>query len=97
MPKNAEYVCRCGNIYKYMSGLCRHKKKCKQENEEEHSNDHSSFHFITPELVMELIKDNKDMKHNISKCITIDKIPAQCSSQPNSPTCSSRETTTNDY
>jgi hypothetical protein len=28
MPKNAEYICKCGNIYKYMSGLSRHKKSC---------------------------------------------------------------------
>lgn len=28
MPKNAEYICKCGNIYKYMSGLSRHKKVC---------------------------------------------------------------------
>lgn len=27
MPKNATHICDyCGNIYKYLSGLCRHKK-----------------------------------------------------------------------
>ncbi len=61
VPKNADYICACGSIYKYMSGLCRHKKKCKKEKEEHQQ----SFNFITPELVMELIKDNKDMKQII--------------------------------
>jgi hypothetical protein len=33
MPKNAEsvYLCICGNTYKYMSGLSRHKKQCNIE------------------------------------------------------------------
>ena len=64
MPKNAEYICTCGSIYKYMSGLCRHKKKCKKEKEEP-AVTQPSLNFITTELVMELIKDNKDMKQII--------------------------------
>lgn len=69
--KNAEYVCKCGNVYKHMSGLSRHKKICNlinKSNKEEISsnqNQNSNLNFITPELIMELIKDNKEMKQII--------------------------------
>ncbi len=66
MPKNAKYVCKCGNVYKFMSGLSRHKNICKYIDLS--NNDiqcHTSLNFITPELVMELIKDNKEMKQII--------------------------------
>ena len=68
MPKNAEYVCNCGNVYKHMSGLSRHKKKCNLVNEtsnESSSKSAPNLNFITPELIMELIKDNKEMKQII--------------------------------
>jgi hypothetical protein len=67
--KTAEYICKCGNVYKHMSGLSRHKKTCnlinKSNNEETLSSSSSNLNFITPELVMELIKDNKEMKQII--------------------------------
>jgi len=67
MPKNAEYICICGNVYKYMSGLSRHKKQCsfinKTNNKEISQNVRSNM--ITSELVMELIKDNKELKQII--------------------------------
>jgi hypothetical protein len=64
------YECECGKIYKYDSGYYRHKKICVKEipkgmedcfdvnivNKIQHTN------LITTELVMELIKDNKEMK-----------------------------------
>jgi len=70
LAKNAEYTCKCGNTYKYMSGLSRHKKKCNFENNEcvdnkQHNNLNTSLNLITPELVMELIKDNKELKQII--------------------------------
>ena len=67
MLKNAEYVCKCGNIYKYMSGLSRHKKTCTFTDEvvKEQQVTTNPSNFITPELVMELIKDNKEMKQII--------------------------------
>ena len=58
-PKVAEkYKCDCGKAYKYDSGYYRHLKKC---------NKHQviSSNMITTELVMELIKDNKEMKQII--------------------------------
>jgi hypothetical protein len=48
------YQCKCGNIYKHDSGYYRHKKKCS-----------GKTNIITTELVMELIKDNKEMKQII--------------------------------
>jgi len=57
-PKNAkQYSCKCGKIYKHMSTLCTHKKKC--INKEEAPNG------ITTELIIELIKNNKEMKNII--------------------------------
>lgn len=68
MPKNAEYICKCGNIYKYMSGLSRHKKVCSftcgDTNEQQVTTTNTS-NIITTELVLELIKDNKEMKQII--------------------------------
>ena len=64
-PKSSKiYECECGKIYKYDSGYYRHKKKCKTEKESE-TQYKSSLNFITPELIMELIKDNKEMKQII--------------------------------
>jgi hypothetical protein len=68
-PKGSKlYECPCGNVYKYDSGYYRHKKKCnftEQIIQEHHIQNNTSLNFITPELIMELIKDNKDMKQII--------------------------------
>lgn len=44
------FKCECGKIYRDNSGLWRHKKKCNNPAE------------ITTELVLQLIKDNRDMQ-----------------------------------
>lgn len=65
VPKSTtQYACYCGKIYKYDSGYYRHKKQCKIEEKCE-NNHENRLNFITPELVMELIKDNKEMKQII--------------------------------
>ena len=57
-PKNAkQYSCKCGKIYKHMSTLCTHKKKCINKEE--------TPIVITTELIMELIKNNQEMKNII--------------------------------
>jgi uncharacterized Zn-finger protein len=61
-PKNTEFKCECGSVYSYSSGLSRHKKKCNGIKPPTISNDISSNCVITPELIIELIKDNKEMK-----------------------------------
>lgn len=49
------YICDCGKTYKDNSGLWRHKKQCKT-----YVNKYSEG--ITTELVLELIRDNKELK-----------------------------------
>jgi len=49
-----DYKCNCGKVYKYDSGYYRHIKKC--------NGSKISSNMITTELVLELIKDNKEMK-----------------------------------
>jgi len=68
VPKSSKiYKCECGKIYKYDSGYYRHKKVCKynEECKTELETNPQNLNFITPELVMELIKDNKEMKQII--------------------------------
>ena len=55
----------CGKEYKSRNGLWNHKKKCNNENkilEEEQTN---TCQKITPELVMELIKNNNELQQII--------------------------------
>jgi len=67
MPAENMFVCNCGNTYKYMSGLSRHKKHCNIE-EKSHTETptiNQITNIITPELVMELIKNNKELQQII--------------------------------
>jgi hypothetical protein len=62
--------CICGISFNNRITLWRHKKKCNFENNEyvdkkTTDNLNSALNLITPELVMELIKDNKEMKQII--------------------------------
>jgi hypothetical protein len=59
------YSCDCGRVYKYDSGYYRHKKICKIQNKKEVNIQNNSLNFITPDLILELIKDNKEMKQII--------------------------------
>jgi len=49
------YLCNCGKSYKHMSSLCKHKNKCNfiQDKESE---------FSDKELIMMLLKENKELK-----------------------------------
>ena len=68
---STQYKCECGKKYKERTGLWRHKKICTindNTNNTNKTNDiisEQQFNFITPELIMELIKDNKEMKQII--------------------------------
>jgi len=64
-PKSSKlYYCNCGKTYKYDSGYYRHKKSCYFE--EKLSVDKVPIqNSITPELVMELIKNNKELQQII--------------------------------
>jgi hypothetical protein len=65
MQANKKYACNeCNETFKHQSSYCRHKKKCIKKDQDNNSQN-SRLNFITPELVMELIKDNKEMKQII--------------------------------
>jgi plasmid maintenance system antidote protein VapI len=62
MKANKKYACEtCSTFFSHQSSYCRHKKKCQTEKTQiiQPSN------IITTELVMELIKDNKELKEII--------------------------------
>ena len=73
MPKNAtsQYMCDCGRIFSYHSGLWRHKKKCKENKENEELEKLVSEHNgpTDKELMMMLIKDNSEMKKMMMEVI----------------------------
>jgi hypothetical protein len=52
-----KFVCKCGKKYKYCSGLSKHKKKCKPITP---PNDNIQIPMITPELVIAIVKENKE-------------------------------------
>jgi hypothetical protein len=65
------YKCLCGKIYKHDSGYYRHKKKCNLHNVTHSTSPNikadllietPNTNLITPELVIELLNDNKEMK-----------------------------------
>ena len=60
--KTEKYLCECGKLYKYDSGYYRHKKVC---NENKNKNKNNSLQDISPELILDLINDYKEMKQLI--------------------------------
>ena len=60
--------CKCGKIYKYMSGLSRHKKQCNQKMELSEPNleltllseNNEEFPIISQELIIEMVKKQQD-------------------------------------
>lgn len=59
-PKSSNpYECECGKVYKHDTGYYRHRKLCNFKNKP------SNHPEITTELIIELIKDNKEMKQII--------------------------------
>ena len=69
MPKNADYVCKCGSTYKYMSGLSRHKKKCNVLQDKEPNLSDKESELSDKELIMMLIKENSELKNMMMKVI----------------------------
>ena len=73
IPKNAEYICKCGNIYKYMSGLSRHKKNCGSIHNDNNSDDNEDDEYMyqginikdKDALVLHLLKQNGDLQNKI--------------------------------
>ena len=65
IPNNVqEHICECGKCYKHMSSLCKHKKVCQL------INGSTQYNFInkdniTPELIIELVKQNKELQQTL--------------------------------
>jgi hypothetical protein len=67
LPKKTpheDYMCDCGRAYKYSSGLWRHKKYC-QPNSVVNNNTINTKTVITPELIIEIIKQNKELQQTL--------------------------------
>ena len=69
---NKKYACENCNInFKHQSSYCRHKKICgvnkksNEENKKINEENKNNQQVITPELVMELIKNNKELQQII--------------------------------
>jgi len=69
------FKCACGKSYKYDSGYYRHKKKCTKDLKTLETDNHNKKlidnpdSIITNELVIELLKDNKEMKQLIIELV----------------------------
>jgi hypothetical protein len=70
-PKNAkkrnlllQHVCsQCNKIYNSKSGLWSHKKKCTIANQENQENSDDSINTFTPEIFIEILKENKEIQN----------------------------------
>jgi len=62
--EQSKFVCKCGNIYTYNSGLSRHKKTCQMEIVVEQDNDNKKDN-----LIEYLIKENSEFKGLIMELI----------------------------
>jgi len=68
-PEQKEYSCKCGKIYKHMSSLCNHKKKCVDVAKEQ-GRDDSLINAILSEnntvlnanLLLEIVKQTNEFK-----------------------------------
>jgi hypothetical protein len=73
IQKNAsqQYICECGKEFSYHSGLWRHKKNCKELNDEKELEKlvTANNEPTDKELMMMLIKDNSEMKKMMMEII----------------------------
>jgi hypothetical protein len=68
--KIPEHICICGKKYKFSSSLCKHKKTCdilineyeSDEDKYESDGDNETMPKLTPELLIEIIKQNKELQ-----------------------------------
>jgi hypothetical protein len=57
------FNCNCGKVYYHKSSLCKHKKKCKEP--ESNLTSINNVSQITPELIIELIHQNKELQQTL--------------------------------
>lgn len=69
-PVKKTHKCSCGKVYKHQSGLCKHKKKCKQIHNLIDANEpdpipelsNNLVRAVDASLVFDLLKQNQDFK-----------------------------------
>jgi hypothetical protein len=59
-----KHICECGKVYQDRSGLWKHKKCC-QQNSFVNSKSKNADNIITPELIIEIIKQNKELQQTL--------------------------------
>ena len=69
LSQHHSYFCVCGNQYKHRQGLWKHKKLCVNNKPNENIFENEQFEnnitHITPELIIEIIKQNQEFKEII--------------------------------
>ncbi len=60
-----QYNCNCGNVYKHMSSLCKHKKKCVTNDDDKETMIDGINIKDKDALVLHLLKQNSELQHKI--------------------------------
>jgi hypothetical protein len=90
-PKNQKFICICGKYYRDRSGLWRHKKNCNYEIE-----NLDATTKLTPELVIKLIEQNKELQQTlIDQNKTIVELAQKAGSYTNNTNCNNTNKTFN--
>ena len=63
------YMCECGKIYSYHSGLWRHKQNCNKNNDNTINPDNTKNDPTDKDLILMLIKENSELKNMMMKVI----------------------------
>ena len=64
--KNVSFSCICGNVYKHMSSLCKHKKKCCDKINTINEDTYQDIHIKDKDaLVLHLLKQNGELQNKI--------------------------------
>jgi hypothetical protein len=70
IPAADDTTCQCGKQFKHLSGLCRHRKKCRffelqqtQENTEPDQSEPAVIVANNQDLIMEILKQNNEFKN----------------------------------
>ena len=67
--KTPNFICQCGNTYKYSSGLYRHKSVCNYKEEENKIIESEGEKIDYKEMLFTVIKQNKELQQTISELI----------------------------
>lgn len=60
--RKSNYSCHCGNVYKHLSGLYRHKKNCTIESKDNNTNTTDDKYDMLSNTIMILVKENQEFR-----------------------------------